>query len=70
MSLDAVMASATRMPAEMMGVSDKIGTLKPGKCADLIVLANDPLKDISAYRSLMLAIKDGIAKTPPQWMAG
>ncbi len=39
--------SATRTNAELLGVADDIGTLEPGKLADLIVVDGDPLADIS-----------------------
>ena len=39
--------SATRTNAELLGVADDIGTLEPGKLADLIVIDGDPLADIS-----------------------
>jgi len=37
---------ATRSGAELMRMADRIGTLEPGKHADLLVLDGDPLKDI------------------------
>lgn len=60
--------SATRIPAEMMGLQNLIGTVEVGKWADLIVVRDDPLKDLSALRSLMWTIKDGEARTPAEWM--
>ncbi len=38
-----VIAALTRIPAEIMGVSDRVGSLEPGKDADLLVLSGDPL---------------------------
>ncbi len=38
---------ATRNSAEALGILDRTGTLEPGKEADLIVVAGDPLADIS-----------------------
>lgn len=37
---------ATRNGAQLMRMADRIGTLEPGKLADLLVLEDDPLKDI------------------------
>jgi imidazolonepropionase-like amidohydrolase len=68
MSLSGVLQAATRIPSEMLGISDRIGTVEPGKYADLIVLGKDPLADDMAYRSILLTIKDGVAKTPEEWM--
>ncbi|MBN2561804.1 MAG: amidohydrolase family protein [Phycisphaerae bacterium] len=48
----AVLQAATRLPAEMMGLEEQIGTVEVGKCADLIVLTDDPLADMKALRSV------------------
>lgn len=64
-----VISSATRIPAEMMGIEKITGTIEAGKRADLIVVRDDPLKDIKAVRSLMWTIKEGEARTPEEWMA-
>ncbi len=63
-----VISSATRIPARMMGLDDLLGTVEVGKRADLIVVRDDPLKDISALKTLLWTIKDGEARTPEQWM--
>lgn len=63
-----VISSATRIPAEMMGLQNLIGTVEVGKRADLIVVRDDPLKDLTALQSLMWTIKDGYARTPAEWM--
>ena len=39
--------------------ADRIGSIEPGKAADLIVCAKDPLADLSALRTLSMVIKDG-----------
>ncbi|MHA6615997.1 metal-dependent hydrolase family protein [Pseudonocardia sp. DLS-67] len=41
-----VIRSATSTAAELVGMVGEIGTLAPGACADLVVLAGDPLQDI------------------------
>lgn len=64
-----VLASATRIAAEMMSVADQIGTVEKGKRADLIVAPEDPLLNLSALRNLRWVIKDGRARTPAEWMA-
>jgi len=53
---------ATKNNAEVLDLSDKIGTLEPGKLADLIVVNGDPLADISVLRSrenIVTIFKDG-----------
>lgn len=67
--MDAIL-SATKIPAEMMGISDRIGTIEKGKYGDMIVVREDPLKDPAALASLMWTIKGGDARTPEAWMAG
>lgn len=55
--------SATRTNAELMGLSDRTGTLEPGKVADLIVLDGNPLKDITLFENgldrVLLVMKQG-----------
>ena len=45
--------SATGTNAELMGLSGQIGTLEPGKQADLIVLDGNPLNDITLFESAL-----------------
>lgn len=58
-----VIVSATRTNAEMMGISKNIGTLEPGKFADLIVLEGNPLEDLSiiekGLEKVLLVMKGG-----------
>jgi imidazolonepropionase-like amidohydrolase len=44
-----VLVSATRTNAQLLGVSDRLGTLEAGKTADLIVLSADPLNDLTLF---------------------
>jgi imidazolonepropionase-like amidohydrolase len=39
-----------------------------GKRADLVVLEDAPLQDISAVRNIRWTIRNGIAHTPKAWM--
>jgi imidazolonepropionase-like amidohydrolase len=64
----AVLQAATRLPAEMMGVEAEIGSVEVGKRADLMVLADDPVADMKALRSIQWTIKDGEARRPAEWM--
>ena len=41
---------ATRNGAELMRMADRIGTLQPGKLADLVVVDGDPSRDISVLQ--------------------
>jgi imidazolonepropionase-like amidohydrolase len=51
--------AATRTAAELCQVGHRVGTVEPGKLADLIVVADDPLDDIHHLRRLLLVIKGG-----------
>jgi imidazolonepropionase-like amidohydrolase len=45
--------------AELLRMSDQIGTVEPGKQADLVVLDADPHTDISALRQVHMVVKSG-----------
>ena len=54
-----MLVAATRNAAECCGVLDRLGTLEPGKLADVISVHGDPLQDIDALRRVGLVMKDG-----------
>jgi imidazolonepropionase-like amidohydrolase len=47
-----VLAAATRLPAEWLGVDSDRGTIEPGKRADLLLLDANPLSDIRNTRRI------------------
>ena len=51
--------AATKNCAEMCGVLDTLGTVEQGKIADLIVVEDSPLENISNLRKLKMVFKDG-----------
>jgi len=51
--------SATTNAADLLGHSNEIGSIKPGKYADLIGLGGDPLKDISLLENVEFVMKEG-----------
>lgn len=62
--------SATRVPAESMGLGKDSGTIEAGKRADLIVLTADPLANISNIRKLRFVIANGRVMEPAKlWTA-
>jgi imidazolonepropionase-like amidohydrolase len=56
--IDALM-SATSVDAELLGVAAKVGTLEPGKLADVIAMPGDPTTDIRATQRVFFVMKDG-----------
>lgn len=57
-AMDALV-QATSVPSEAIGLSDKIGSIKEGMEADLIVLDGDPLRDITAVTRVVFVMKGG-----------
>jgi imidazolonepropionase-like amidohydrolase len=51
--------AATKHAAAVCGVGDQLGTIEPGKLADLIVVGANPLEDIHNVRQLRLVLKEG-----------
>jgi imidazolonepropionase-like amidohydrolase len=56
----AAMVSANSLGAEAMGMADQIGSIAPGLQADIIAIAGDPLKDITAVRRVIFVMKGGV----------
>jgi imidazolonepropionase-like amidohydrolase len=52
--------SATMNGAESIGLEKQIGSLEPGKLADLLVLNSNPLDDIRNSRDLEYVVKNGV----------
>ena len=54
-----IIQGTTKWPAEMIGKQDLLGTIEPGKLADLIILARNPLQDAANMRAVETVIQDG-----------
>jgi imidazolonepropionase-like amidohydrolase len=52
--------SATLNAADLIGVADRIGSIEPGKLADLVALDSDPMADVTAYQRVVFVMKDGV----------
>src|SRR4051812_24747500 len=52
--------SATVNAADLMGWSDKVGTVEAGKFADIIAVDGDPTKDVTTLEHVKLVIKGGV----------
>lgn len=51
--------AGTRVGAELLGWDDRIGTVEPGKLADLVAVAGDPLADIAALERVRFVMLGG-----------
>jgi imidazolonepropionase-like amidohydrolase len=54
-----VLESATRVTAESIGLDRELGTLEPGKLADLIAVEGDPSRDITALSRVKAVFQSG-----------
>ena len=50
---------ATLGNATIAGIDKETGSIEPGKCADLIVVKGDPLKDLTALRKVSMVMARG-----------
>jgi len=58
------LAAVTRNSAELLGMADLVGTLEPGKLADIISVGGDPLREITALKDVRLVMKGGHVSAP------
>lgn len=61
-----VIAMATRVNAQGLGLGNEVGTIDRGKVADLIVVDGNPLRDIGALRHVVYVVKEGVQHKGPQ----
>ena len=55
-----ILLQATKISAEIAMIGDQVGEVKPGMCADLLVVDGKPDEDISAlYKKPAMVFKDG-----------
>jgi len=59
MSPMAAIVSATSVASECLGIATKVGTLEPGKLADLVAVESNPLDGISVFKDIAFVMKDG-----------
>lgn len=54
-----IIRAVTTNAAEMLGWQDRVGAVEPGKFADLVAVAGDPVADISELERVRFVMKDG-----------
>lgn len=54
-----IIQAATRNAALHLGLEDEVGTVEPGKVADIIVINGDPLNDLAALKNVELVMQRG-----------
>ncbi|WP_395619917.1 amidohydrolase family protein [Sphingorhabdus sp.] len=59
MPASAAIQAATMNAATLLGVDKEVGSLEPGKAADLIAVTGDPIADITTLKSVRFVMKDG-----------
>jgi imidazolonepropionase-like amidohydrolase len=52
--------TATATDAELLGLANRLGTLEPGKIADVIAIPGDPVSDIRQTEKVLFVMKEGV----------
>ena len=60
MSPERAISATTRINARILGRGSDLGTIEPGKLADIIVVKGNPLFDIMALANVEVVVKDGV----------
>jgi len=64
-----VLRIATWNGAVITKRTDRLGSISPGKLADMVLVEGDPVADISAIRRVSLVVKNGVAYRPDELLA-
>lgn len=64
-----VIQSATIVGATLIGWQDKVGSIAPGKSADLVAVERDGLADVSKFENVAFVMKSGTIYRAPSTSA-
>lgn len=70
MTPEEALLSGTSNAAEAIGIGDEVGTLIPGRRADLVVIDGDPLENIAALRNVAEVWQEGRRVDVPGYIRG
>ena len=54
------LSGSVPVAGELLGLADKIGTLEPGKLADMVAVPGDPVENIRATEHVFFVMKEGV----------
>lgn len=60
-----IIVAATQHAAEVCQLADDLGTLEPGKIADILVVDGDPLTDLNVLLNVQWVLRDGVIVRAP-----
>ena len=52
--------AATVSAADLLGWQDKVGSIAPGKMADIVAVVGDPLEDVTLLEKMVFVMKGGV----------
>jgi imidazolonepropionase-like amidohydrolase len=58
----AAIKAATLNAADLLGIAAEVGSIEPGKRADVIAVAGDPLSDVTVLKRVSFVMKDGVVQ--------
>ena len=64
-----VLQASTRDAARAIGRGEHLGTIEPGRSADLLLVGADPTRDIANLRKLRVVMRSGVARSVEEMRA-
>jgi imidazolonepropionase-like amidohydrolase len=52
--------AATRNAADLLGIADKVGSVQPGRLADIVAVPGDPLRETEQFEHVSFVMKGGV----------